>query len=284
MKFCMNEAKMKVSYLGTGAAEGIPALFCTCEYCKGVRGSGKGIRSRAQVVIDGELSIDFPPDAFYHNARFGAELFDIKYLVVTHSHTDHFYAQDFVMRGYKYARELAPLDIFGNAEVLEVFAEDTRREMREDIRALIRLHEVRAFEEFYFGDWRAVPLKARHTSHDPFVYLLEKAERRVLHLTDSGMLPEEDFAFLEKENKPIDLITFDCTFLLDSVSESARHMSVTENGRILERLSAAGLVHENTKKVLTHFSHNSAPTEEKLRLAEKAFGGIAAYDGMTIEL
>ncbi|MDE7373684.1 MAG: hypothetical protein K2N18_06440, partial [Clostridia bacterium] len=62
------------------------------------------------------------------------------------------------------------------------------------------------------------------------------------------------------------------------------HMSVTENGKILERLSAAGLVDQNTRKVLTHFSHNSAPTEEKLHLAEKAFGGIAAYDGMTLEL
>lgn len=275
---------MKVSYLGTGAAEGIPALFCTCEYCKEVRRSGKGIRSRSQVVIDGELSIDFPPDAFYHNARFGAELFNIKYLLVTHSHTDHFYAQDFVMRGYKYAREVASLDIFGNAEVLEVFEEDTRREMRQEIRSLIRLHEVKAFEEFRFGDWRAVPLKARHTSQNPFVYLIEKAGKRVLHLTDSGMLPEEDFAFLEKENKHIDLITFDCTFLLDCVSESARHMSVTENAKILERLGGAGLVDQSTRKVLTHFSHNCAPTEEKLRLAEKAFGGIAAYDGMAIEL
>ncbi|MDE6677090.1 MAG: hypothetical protein K2K12_05210, partial [Clostridia bacterium] len=98
---------MKVTYLGTGAAEGIPALFCQCEYCRGVRArGGKEIRSRAQVLVDGELSIDFPPDAFYHGAAEGIDLSAVKYLLVTHSHMDHFYAQDFILRGYKYARDM----------------------------------------------------------------------------------------------------------------------------------------------------------------------------------
>ncbi|MDE6411432.1 MAG: hypothetical protein K2L02_02720 [Clostridia bacterium] len=275
---------MKVSYLGTGAAEGIPALFCECDFCKRARAGKEMLRSRSQVVLDGELSIDFPPDAFYHNAVFGAELSKIKYLLVTHSHMDHFYAHDFILRGYKYARELAPISIFGNAEVLEVFEECTRRELREDIRSLIFLHELKAFEPVVFGDWRAVPLKAKHSSKDPFVFSIERGNKRILHLTDSGMLPEEDFIFLEKEKKSFDLITFDCTFLYDPVSESARHMGVYENEKIFTRLKEAGLVREDTKKVFTHFSHNSAPTKDKLIKAEKEFGAIAAYDGMTLEL
>lgn len=275
---------MKITYLGTGAAEGIPALFCECEFCKRARAGKEKIRSRSQVVVDGELSIDFPPDAFYHNAVFGAELSKIRYLVVTHSHMDHFHAHDFVLRGYKYARELAPVEIFGNAETLSVFEECTRREMRKEVRSLIRLHEAKAFEPVSFGDWLIVPLKAKHSSKEPLVYSLEKGGKRILHLTDSGMLPEEDFEFLEKENKPFDLITFDCTFVFDCVSESARHMGVQENEAVFKRLRAAGLAHEKTVKVLTHFSHNSAPTEDKLKRAEKEFGAIAAYDGMRLEL
>ncbi|MDE7296530.1 MAG: hypothetical protein K2N84_04615, partial [Clostridia bacterium] len=80
---------MKVTFLGTGAAEGIPALFCNCEFCKGARKRGE-IRSRSQVLLDGELSIEFPPDAFYHAAAFHIDLSAIKYLLVTHSHMDHF--------------------------------------------------------------------------------------------------------------------------------------------------------------------------------------------------
>ena len=275
---------MKVRYLGTGAAEGIPALFCECEFCKRARAGKEKVRSRSQVVLDGELSIDFPPDAFYHNAVFGAELSKIKYLLVTHSHMDHFYAHDFVLRGYKYARGLESLEIFGNGEAREVFEECTRREMREDVRTLIRFHELKAFEPVVFGAWRAVPLKAKHSSKDPFVFLIEKGDKRILHLTDSGMLPEEDFVYLEKEGKPFDLITFDCTFLYDSVSERARHMGVWENEKIFSRLKEAGLVREDTKKVFTHFSHNSAPTQDKLIKAEKEFKAIAAYDGMQLDL
>ncbi|MBD5636941.1 MAG: MBL fold metallo-hydrolase [Clostridia bacterium] len=275
---------MKVRYLGTGAAEGIPALFCECEFCKRARAGKEKVRSRSQVVLDGELSIDFPPDAFYHNAVFGAELSKIKYLLVTHSHMDHFYAHDFVLRGYKYARGLEPLEIFGNGEAREVFEECTRREMREDVRTLIRFHELKAFEPVVFGAWRAVPLKAKHSSKEPFVFSIEKGDKRILHLTDSGMLPEEDFIYLEKEGKPFDLITFDCTFLYDSVSESARHMGVWENEKIFSRLKEAGLVREDTKKVFTHFSHNSAPAQDKLIKAEKEFKAIAAYDGMQLDL
>ena len=75
---------MKIAYLGTGAAEGIPAIFCSCPYCSGVRlRGGKEIRSRSQILIDGELSVEFPPDAFYHAAA-GARLNEIKYVLVTH--------------------------------------------------------------------------------------------------------------------------------------------------------------------------------------------------------
>lgn len=275
---------MEIVYLGTGAAEGIPALFCECGFCRRARAGKEKIRSRAQILIDGELSIDFPPDAFYHNAAFGAELSKIRYLLVTHSHMDHFYAHDFILRGYKYARELAPVEILGNAETLEVFEECTRREMRADVRSLIRLRELKAFEPSVFGNWRAVPLRARHSSRDPFVYFLEKEGKRILHLTDSGMLFEEDFAFLESTGKKLDLITFDCTFLYDGVSENARHMGISENKEIFERLNSAGLIHENTKCVLTHFSHNSAPTEDILKKAEEEFGAVAAFDGMRLEI
>ena len=54
---------MKATYLGTGAAEGIPALFCNCAYCRSVKRRGE-FRSRAQVLIDGELSVDWGSPTF----------------------------------------------------------------------------------------------------------------------------------------------------------------------------------------------------------------------------
>ena len=277
---------MEIVYLGTGAAEGIPALFCNCEYCNGVRKrGGREIRSRSQVLIDSELSIDFPPDAFYHNAFLGAELYKMRYLLITHSHMDHFYAHDFVLRGYKYARDLQPLDIYANGEALAVFEECTRREMRKEVNSLIRLHRLEAFRPAAFGGWRVVPLPATHSSKEPFVFSLQKGDKRILHLTDTGYLSEESFLYLEREKgSKFDLITFDCTFLFDGVSENARHMGLKENEKIVERLQKAGLLDAHTKKVLTHFSHNAAPDPKKLERAEREFDCVAAYDGMKLTL
>ena len=277
---------MRVVYLGTGAAEGIPALFCKCPYCEEARRCGE-IRSRAQVLVDGELSVEFPPDAFYHSALLGADLSAVRYVLFTHAHMDHCYAHDFVLRGYKYAYNMAApaLDLYGNEETAEVFAESVRRELRADVADTLGMHTVKPFEKVCFGDWTVHPLAARHSSLQPLVYLIEKGSKRILHLTDTGRLPEETYEYLIRlGGAPYDLITLDCTFLWEETAPNARHMGLRENVRVVERLAAAGLVGEGTKKVITHFSHNAMPSKESLERAERQFGFLAAYDGMSLEL
>ena len=278
---------MNIQFLGTGAAEGIPALFCNCNFCRSVRlRGGKAVRSRAQVLVDGELSIDFPPDAFYHGLGAGVDLSAVRYLLVTHSHCDHFYAHDFVLRGYKYAKNMTSpaLHILGNADVLSVFSESVRREMRPEVENTFSFTCLKAFSPVSFGDWTAHPLKAMHSSSEPFVFFLEGKGKRILHLTDTGPLPEESYSYLGRAGAPCDLVTLDCTFLYDDAPHSARHMGVKENAELLRRLCEMGLVDGHTRAVITHFSHNSEPTEEKLRRAEGELGVIAAYDGLTISI
>lgn len=280
---------MKVQYLGTGAAEGVPAVFCNCEYCRGLReriaaGSTAERRTRSQVVLDGELSIDFPPDAYAHAVERGVDLSKIAYLLVTHSHMDHFYAHDFILRGYKYAHDMtAPvLTIFGNREVCDVFREDTRREMKAEVAPNVQLRMVGTFQEIAFDDWRAYTFPAHHSSAEPLLYLVERGGKRVLHLTDTGRLPDESMDFLKTMKKRADVVNLDCTFLWDDADPNARHMNLKEVAYTIGRLERAGVVDGDTKKVITHFSHNSAPTAEALARAEREYGVIAAYDGMTL--
>lgn len=278
---------MKITYLGTGAAEGVPALFCNCAFCRDVRKRGaKEVRSRAQVLYD-DLSVDFPPDAFYHAAFLGADFSAIRYLLVTHSHMDHFNAHDLLMRGYKYAHDLTTpqLDIYGNEEICKIYEEDTRRELKEAVGENIRLHAVGAFEELIFGDWHVHTLAARHTSLDPLLFLLEKDGKRALHLCDTGMLPEDDYEYLRcVGGAPVRLVTLDCTFLFEPHEPGARHMGLGDCAEVLSRLEKLGLTDKKTKRVITHFSHNSAPSAANIRRAERELDAIAAYDGMTLEL
>ena len=86
---------MKIKYYGTGASEGIPALFCKCPVCEEARkNGGRDIRSRSQALINDDLLVDFPPDTFMHIVYGGLDLQSIHTCLITHSHSDHLYVED----------------------------------------------------------------------------------------------------------------------------------------------------------------------------------------------
>lgn len=66
---------MNIQFLGTGAAEGIPALFCQCPLCrKAEAAGGREIRTRCGALVNNRILIDLTPDIFLHKLRFGLDL------------------------------------------------------------------------------------------------------------------------------------------------------------------------------------------------------------------
>lgn len=278
---------MKITYLGTGAAEGVPAMFCSCPFCKQIRAAGADeFRTRSQVLIDDDLSIDFPPEAYAHSLNFGVDLSSLKYLLVTHSHMDHFYAHDFILRGYKYATlGVEKLSVYGNEEVNKVFAECTRREMKSEVAVGIEVKSIGAFQSFAFGEYRVLSLPAQHgTAEEALLYYVEKGGKGYLHLCDTGALSDKAIEFLAKNGAHANLITFDCTFLDAEPQSGTRHMCIADNLAIKSRLDKAGVSDKDTRCVITHFSHNAKPSREKLSEMEKRYHVTAAYDGLTVEI
>ena len=74
---------MKLTYLGTAAAEGFPAMFCNCEYCKRARESGerRNYRTRSQALINDDLLIDLPADTMAHFHQNNIRGDKIKYIM-----------------------------------------------------------------------------------------------------------------------------------------------------------------------------------------------------------
>ena len=111
---------MKIRYLGTGAAEGIPAIFCECLICKNARlKAGKEIRTRMQALINDEILIDFGPDTYMHRLQYKIDLSAIKYCLLTHAHEDHIYSHDIKCRKKNKAfleANTYPLHLFGSSE------------------------------------------------------------------------------------------------------------------------------------------------------------------------
>lgn len=111
---------MKIKYLGTAAAEGVPAIFCRCEVCrKSKAAGGRNIRTRSQSIIDDRLLLDFCPDTFIHTLRDNIDLISIKSCFITHAHEDHLYPQDIQMRlpecfANFMSEEVTPLNFYGS--------------------------------------------------------------------------------------------------------------------------------------------------------------------------
>lgn len=50
---------MKIKYLGTGAAEGMPGTFCACPVClRSLQEGGKSLRMRSCLLLDDDILID----------------------------------------------------------------------------------------------------------------------------------------------------------------------------------------------------------------------------------
>ncbi len=278
---------MKISFLGTGASEGVPAMFCSCKNCQTIRNAGiKQFHTRSQVVIDDILSVDFPPEAYIHSLAYNVDLSALKYLLVTHSHMDHFYAHDFVLRGYKYAElKEGLLQIYGNEEICKVFNECTARELKREVSEHLVVNLLHSYRSLQIGDFRVITVPACHkTEEEALLFYIEREGKGYLHLYDTGDLSDAAIDFLAQNGAKASLIAFDCTFLDAPHRDGVRHMCISDNMVIFEKLKRAGVACENTIKVITHFSHNSNPTDERLKELEERYGVVAAHDGMTIEI
>lgn len=279
---------MKLTYLGTAAAEGFPAVFCNCDHCLRARKDlNRELRTRSQAIVDGDLLIDFPPESYLHAVKYELDFSAVKTLLVTHSHTDHFYAQELVNRGYRFAADMKAemLDIFGNKEVGAVFEEGTRREIRPSVAKGLRFHLVHPYADFQAGDYRVLSLPARHgNKEEALLFCISKGEKTILWLNDSGPLHEEIYPFLAEKGIRADLVSFDCTFADEAHPSSERHMNIFQNIDAREKMVRRGIVKSSAKYYITHFSHNGAPFRERMEQMAAKYGFIAAHDGCEAEL
>lgn len=274
---------MKIKYLGTAAAEGIPALFCNCPVCKRAKElGGRDIRTRSQALIDDVLLVDFPPDTYLHMLRDGFDLSAVRSLLITHSHSDHFNPSDIFMRTNTYAHDPAEprLNVYGGRHVFGQLRQ-IRNGQSEDSGAVQRLalYEVRPYEPVEIDGYKVTPLPATHMEgqeEQALIYIIEKGGKTLLYGNDTGFFSEEVWDALA--GRRFDAVSLDST--LGPKAPYSGHMDLERNLRTRLRMLDMGCTGENTRFIVVHFSHNAGLNHgELVREAEK-LGFEAAYDGM----
>lgn len=274
---------MKIKYLGTAAAEGLPAVFCNCGLCRKARElGGKDIRTRSQAIINEDLLIDLPPDTYYHYLKEGFPLPDIKNLLVTHCHTDHFYATELEMRCVPLAYpQPEVMNIYGNETVREMFYQRMPKTFH--VTDNYCFTDAVPFVPLEVDAYRVTPLTALHDRNQLcLIYLIQDGLKTVLYAHDTGIFPKETWEYLEEKRIHLDLVSLDCTAMLHKDGEN--HMGVEDNRIVKERLMVCGLADTDTVFVLNHFSHNGGWTHEELEEHTKKDGFVIAYDGLELEI
>lgn len=279
---------MKLTYLGTAAAEGLPAVWCNCPTCKAAKAAGgKDVRTRSQILIDGSMLLDFPMDTYMHMLRAKADLSAVETVLITHAHMDHCYPQEFNLHGAPFAHGMTKptVTVYGDPTVQELFLQATAREMKEGIAASVPFRAVRPYERFTVaGGYEVTALPAVHTQgEDCLIYAVRKGNKTALLYNDSGVLDGEEYDRMAAMGLHFDLVSFDCTYG-HLRKGRGRHMGSLDACDEREKMRARGLVHEHTQYVLTHFSHNCELSHEALVQKETPLGFLVAYDGMESEV
>lgn len=272
---------MKIKYYGTAAAIGVPGIFCDCDNCKRAKKlKGRNIRTRSQASIDDKILIDFPADTYMHVINYGLPLTKINSCLVTHSHADHLYEKDLLMRDerYTYLEENKPLTMY----VTSVAEKKINTINCPQSRVVTK--SVTPYVPFETEGYKITPLRAVHTpSTDPVIYIIEKDGKSVFYGNDTGYLSQEIWDYFDKTKPKFNFVNLDCTLGLSYNDYCKDHMSLEECAKLRDELIAKSYADNDTLFYLTHFAHDFPIYDEMKVIAEK-YNLNVAYDGLEVEI
>lgn len=275
---------MKIKFLGTAAAEGIPALYCQCGVCKQAwEKGGKNIRTRCQTLINDELLIDFGPDTYKHVLEHKVPIDIIHHIIITHKHADHFYHNDLLYRrpGYAAKVDQGPLNVYGTQPTFDKVDEMVKRENMSDY---LQAHLIKPFETFKVLDYVITPLPANHDQRaGAVIYLIQKENQTILYAHDTGNFEPETWEYLSKLDVKLDLISLDCTASFKT-NWNWGHLSFDCFLQVIDKLKELGLVNEKTTIVANHFSHNGGASYDDMVQEAKKYNVLVSYDGMEVNI
>jgi len=272
---------MKFQYLGTAAAEGIPAVFCECDICREAqRRGGKELRFRTSAIINDRLLLDISPDLYAAKLKFGLQLSSIRNIIITHAHRDHFVPEEICnyIAGIAHVQNRSMMHLWGS----ENTAKRWYRCVQDDpqLESCAVFHVLKPFETVEIAGLRVTPLKAVHSCPDSFIYVLEEGEAKMLYGNDTGVFPQETWDWLAQCKIPFSTVSLDSTMGLPESSYNG-HMTLKQNEAVRSRMIQIGAATENTRFICHHFSHNGRILHRELEELMGPKGFEVSYDGKT---
>lgn len=254
---------MKIHFLGTGAAEGIPVIGCDCAHCTRARNEGgKLVRERNALLFslpDYELLIDCAPDI--RNLINKYQITKLDGILATRSRYDH-------IGGIKeFEWWPGQLDFLAEDALFETIKREHWTEMLDAVMFHIPYYPG---SSLYFNRFSIIPFAARRR-RPIFGISVKEGQTRVVYTSDT---PARLTNYARRVMKGCDLLIVN-TPTFDTVLEN--HINTIEALELREQVGAK-------RVILTYINHENKPHDELEAFVRQFEGVTVAYDGMIVEV
>ncbi len=253
---------MKITILGSGTSQGVPAIGCHCEVCTSMDFRDKRLRSSIFIETQGKnFVIDTGPD--FRQQMLRENIVKLDAVILTHSHKDHIAGLDDV-RAFNHLQK-ADMPVYGTHATLEqvktefyyAFADEKYPGTPQ-----LQVHEIEE-KQFNAEDIDFVPLPVMHMKMPVLGFRVGD----FCYITDANHIPENTLAKMK-----------DCKVLILNALQRdphPSHFTFDQAIAMAKKINAA-------QTYFTHISH-------KLGLHKSVEKELSpsvhlAYDGLTIEL
>jgi phosphoribosyl 1,2-cyclic phosphate phosphodiesterase len=254
---------MEIKFLGSGGAEGIPAINCDCHHCERARAEGGKIQRERNAILfklPGYIMlVETPP-----NTRGLINKYQVKDLQGIFA-TDASYSHIGGIKEFEYWSN--PLDFLAEPELFQVIKKEHWTEKLDQIMFPIPYYGGTALN---FGKFTLIPFALRRQVPS-FGLSINNGGKQIVYTSST---PNRLTNYAMSLVSSTDLLIVN-TPTFEPPKED--HITLVEAVALKEQVGAKQLV-------LTHVNHNNRPHDE-LEVYVRQFPGVfIAYDGMSIEV
>ncbi len=287
-----------MQFIGTSAGEGIPNPFCSCEVCENARRvGGKEIRTRSCFRLSESFIIDPGADYLTQCAFYGVDFVNLRHVIYTHTHDDHFNYTLFWERAVRANRNNEPIHVYFVGEAYDIldkfYMTNVMTAGRENYTkpSDIEFHRLEFFTEYEIDGHKIVAFPGRHSTgveKNSANFLITTPEgKKLYYALDSGWFLDETYAALEGAR--LDYFIGECTqTYLDrpAAKKTDGHMNLALFLENCAKLYELGAITSETKVYATHISPygtTHAKLSEYFASLELPYTLTAAYDTLKID-
>ncbi len=305
---------MKLTLMGTGTSQGVPAIGCKCPVCTSKDRHDKRLRCAALLENKNsdktvtKILIDIGPEFRIQALKYKIDRLDA--VLLTHGHADHIYGLDDIRifshtqscgKGTEPCKNATPgkgLNFYANKNTLK----DVKNRfdyifMPTQIgggKPKIALHNITAITKngpLKIGDVEILPIPMRHgklhTSGYMFSICKNGEKHSILYLTDCNSIRPKGFETILQKGGIIDYAVIDGL----RIEPHATHFSYLQAVEAGEKINAkhiflTHITHENSHEQIKEYLQNNLNQfcTLKEKVLNEGYTVLPGFDGLKIEV